>query len=78
MRQTIIVNSSEKNRLFSPISSTNPAKLVAAPVSVSTPMIISTMAQAMPTPSAWLGPVDQAGTQGMQGLRPPIDEIGDH
>ena len=55
-RHTAIVSTSDRKRLFAPTSSTKPAKFDAAPVSVSTPMMTPTIAQAMPTATACLAP----------------------
>ena len=71
IRQTSIVSSSETNRLFSPTLRMKPAKLEAAPVSVSTPMITPTTAQAMPTPSACLAPSMRLARSDCSVARPP-------
>ena len=56
IRHTTIVSSSDRKRLRVPTSSTNSAKFDAAPVSVSTPMMTPTIAQATPTVIAWRAP----------------------
>jgi hypothetical protein len=51
-----MVNTSDRNRLFSPMEMIQPMKVEAMPVSVSVPMTMPTMAQAMPTGSAFFAP----------------------
>ena len=72
IRQTSIVSSNERKRLFSPTLRMKPAKLEAAPVSVSTPMMTPTTAQATPTPSACLAPDTRLMRSECKVLRPPL------
>ena len=74
-----MVRNSDRNRLFSPTSRMKPAKLDAAPVSVSTPMMTPTMAQATPTGSACCAPSTRLLRISVQRLAAALDdEVGDH
>ena len=71
-RHTSIVSNSDRNRLFSPTASTNSANWDAAPVSVSTPMITPTIAQAMPTATACRAPSIRLPRMMASVSRPPL------
>ncbi len=71
-RHAAIVSSSDRNRLLSPIPTMKPTKFVAAPVSVSTPMITPTCAHAVPTGSALRAPSASASSVRRSVLRPPL------
>ena len=58
-----MVSSSDRKRLCCPTASTALAKLEAAPVSVITPMMTPTWAQAIPTGSACRAPSAKAATR---------------
>ena len=63
--------------MFSPIAMMAPIRVEAMPVSVSVPMTMPTMAQAMPTGSAFFAPSASESTQMHQRLAPALeDEAG--
>ena len=67
-----MVSTSDRNRLFSPMAMMAPMKVEAMPVSVSVPMTMPTMAQAMPTGSAFLAPSASDSMQMTSVSRPPL------
>ena len=62
---------SARNRLFSPSPITQPPKMVPTPVCVIMPMMVPTMAQAMPTVSADLALSASESRQAASVARPP-------
>src|SRR5688572_5056278 len=71
-RQVTMVSSSETNRLSLPMAMMAPMKVEAMPVSVSVPMTMPTMAQAMPTGSAFFAPSARESMQMTSVSRPPL------
>ena len=67
-----MVSSSDRKRLSAPSLMMKPAKVVATPVRVMTPMITPTKAQATPTGRAWRAPSASALTASCSVSRPPL------
>ena len=67
-----MVMTSARNRLFSPRPMTQPPKMVPTPVCVIMPMMVPTMAQAMPTVSADLALSASESRHAASVARPPL------